>query len=156
MLSIGDRMPALTLPDQAGNERALMELLGKRGGVFYFYPRDNTPGCTLETRDFQVSLAAFGARGYTVVGISRDSVTSHANFHAKLKLGFTLLSDESGQVCQAFGVWQEKKNYGKTYMGIVRSTFIVDAEGVVRRVYAKVKAKGHADQVLADLKQAAE
>ncbi|MBF0295296.1 MAG: peroxiredoxin [Magnetococcales bacterium] len=151
MLASGEIIPDLAAPDQTGRSRGLRELLGERGGIVYFYPKDNTPGCTLEANDFQSLSGAFAQAGYTVIGISRDSVKSHAGFCAKHGLGFTLLSDGEGALCEAFGVWQEKTMCGKTSMGIVRTTFVVDAAGAVRRVYPNVKTKGHAAQVLADL-----
>ncbi|MBF0152688.1 MAG: peroxiredoxin [Magnetococcales bacterium] len=153
MLQIGDTIPDLMAPDHSGHHRYLHKLLGTAGGVIYFYPRDNTPGCTLEAQDFQLHGEKFAALGYTIVGISRDSVASHANFCAKFNLSFTLLSDEDGRLCNSFGVWQEKKNYGKVSMGIVRSTFVTNGQGVVTRVYHKVKTDGHAERVLLDLQQ---
>lgn len=151
VMEAGSLIPDLTLPDQAGQPRALRQLLGRNGAVIYFYPKDNTPGCTTEAQDFQALAADFAQAGVEVVGISKDSVKSHANFCAKQGLGFTLLSDGDGAACEAFGVWQEKTMYGKTRMGIVRSTFLVDARGQVVRVYPSVKVKGHARQVLNDL-----
>ncbi|MBF0125896.1 MAG: peroxiredoxin [Magnetococcales bacterium] len=151
MLTIGQGIPELSAPDQNGQVRPLRELLGKKGGVVYFYPKDSTPGCTLEANDFQALGEAFQTREHAVIGISRDSVKSHANFAAKQGLGFTLLSDQDGALCEAFGVWQEKTMCGKTSMGIVRTTFVVDGTGRVRRIYPNVKTKGHAAQVLADL-----
>lgn len=151
MLKEGDSIPAVTLPDQEGTEWAMRDLLGDKGAIFYFYPRDNTPGCTTEALDFQANLAAFETLGIRVVGVSKDSVKSHANFSAKRNLVFTLLSDKETELAQAFGVWQEKKNYGRSYMGVVRSTFVADGEGRIVKVYPKVKVKGHVEQVLADL-----
>ncbi|MBF0182390.1 MAG: peroxiredoxin [Magnetococcales bacterium] len=151
MLTSGENLPDLAAPDQTGQPRALRELLGERGGIIYFYPKDNTPGCTLEANDFQSLSGEFARAGYAVIGISRDSVKSHAGFCAKHGLQFTLLSDGEGALCVAFGVWQEKTMCGKTSMGIVRTTFVVDAQGRVRRVYENVKTKGHAALVLAEL-----
>ena len=152
MLEIGDMIPDEKLPDQDGTEHRLQDLLGEKGGIIYFYPKDNTPGCTVEANDFQSLLAKFQAIGLTVTGISKDSVASHRKFCDKQALSFTLLSDKSGEACVNFGVWQEKKNYGRTYMGLVRTTFTVDAKGKVRKVYARVKTKGHAAQVLEDVR----
>ncbi|MBF0379923.1 MAG: thioredoxin-dependent thiol peroxidase [Magnetococcales bacterium] len=148
LLNTGDTIPSLTIPDQNGNEVALESLLGKNGAVIYFYPKDNTPGCTLEANDFQRLSDDFAALGINVVGISKDSVASHTKFSTKHNLTFTLLSDGEGAACEGFGVWQEKKNYGKVYMGIVRSTFLVDAKGKVVKTWTKVKTKGHAEAVL--------
>ncbi|MBF0175587.1 MAG: peroxiredoxin [Magnetococcales bacterium] len=153
MLQVGQNIPDSLAPDQFGKERRLYGLLGAKGGVIYFYPKDNTPGCTLEAQDFQAHGGDFQAMGYAIVGISKDSVPSHEKFCAKYQLGFTLLSDQDGRLCEGFGVWQEKKNYGKTYMGIVRATFVVDAHGLIQQVYPKVKTKGHAEQVLQDLRR---
>nr|CRH04662.1 putative peroxiredoxin bcp [Candidatus Magnetococcus massalia] len=150
-LEEGTKIPALTLPDQNGEERAMMELLGEKGAVIYFYPKDSTPGCTTEANDFERLQGEFAAKGVNIVGISKDSVKSHTNFCTKQGLTFTLLSDTELAACEGFGVWQEKKNYGKTYMGIVRTTFVVDAEGTVTKVYPKVRVKEHAEKVLADL-----
>ncbi|MBF0183425.1 MAG: peroxiredoxin [Magnetococcales bacterium] len=151
MLDIGQPIPDLTLPDQSGQTHPLPQLLGSQGAIFYFYPKDNTPGCTVEANDFQAYLSDFAALGYRVIGLSKDSVASHEKFCQKQNLTFTLLSDADGAACLAFGVWQEKKNYGKVSMGIVRSTFVVDAQGIVRRVYRAVRVNGHAQQLLADL-----
>ena len=148
LLNIGEKIPELTLPDQNGTEHNLQNLLGENGAVIYFYPKDNTPGCTLEANDFEQLGDEFAKLGFKVIGISKDSVKSHMNFSTKHALKFTLLSDQELKLCTAFGVWQEKKNYGKTYMGIVRSTFVVDGKGQVLTNYGKVKTKGHAQLVL--------
>ncbi|MEG3640270.1 thioredoxin-dependent thiol peroxidase [Magnetococcus sp. PR-3] len=148
VLEVGQSIPNLSLPDQTGEEKSMLDLLGSKGAIIYFYPKDNTPGCTTEAKDFQSLQEEFGAKGYTVVGISKDSVKSHTNFITKHELAFTLLADVELKACEGFGVWQEKKNYGKTYMGIVRSTFVVDAKGVVTEVYKKVRVKEHAQKVL--------
>ncbi|MBF0628509.1 MAG: peroxiredoxin [Magnetococcales bacterium] len=151
MLQPGSTIPDLAVLDQHDQAKSLRERLGPQGGIVYFYPKDNTPGCTLEANDFQALSAAFAERGYAIIGISKDSVKSHVGFCAKQGLEFTLLSDGDGALCEAFGVWQEKVFCGKTSMGIVRSTFVVDGAGVVRKVYANVKTKGHAAAVLAEL-----
>ncbi|MBF0359131.1 MAG: thioredoxin-dependent thiol peroxidase [Magnetococcales bacterium] len=148
MLNSGDKIPKLTVPNQDGVDCSLYDLLGEKGAVIYFYPRDSTPGCTVEANDFQRLSGDFAALGINVVGISKDSVASHTKFANKHGLEFTLLSDGEGAACEGFGVWQEKKNYGKTYMGIVRSTFLVDAKGEVLKSWTKVKTKGHAEAVL--------
>jgi thioredoxin-dependent peroxiredoxin len=148
ILNIGDSIPFLTIPNQDGVECNIKDLLGENGAVVYFYPKDNTSGCTLEANDFQRLGVDFSALGFKVVGISKDSVSSHTKFCTKHSLGFTLLSDGEGAACEGFGVWQEKKNYGKVYMGIVRSTFLVDANGKVLKTWTKVKTKGHAEAVL--------
>ncbi|MBF0615058.1 MAG: peroxiredoxin [Magnetococcales bacterium] len=153
MLEPGATIPDLTVVDQREEIKPLRARLGPQGAVIYFYPKDNTPGCTLEANDFQALSRSFADLGYAIIGISKDSVKSHVGFCAKHGLEFTLLSDGDGALCQAFGVWQEKVFCGKTSMGIVRSTFIVDGAGVVQKVYGQVKTKGHAATVLADLGQ---
>jgi peroxiredoxin Q/BCP len=143
-----DTAPSLTLPDQNEQSCELSSLYGAKGAVVYFYPRDNTPGCTLEAKDFQELSPEFEKLGIRVIGISKDSTASHAKFSSKHNLAFTLLSDGEGVACEGFGVWQEKKNYGKVYMGIVRSTFLLDQNGVVTKTWTKVKTKGNAQKVL--------
>lgn len=150
-LDVGDTLPELELPDQHGQMRALRDLPGPNGLVLYFYPRDNTPGCTLEAVDFQSLLPEFRRLGVEVAGVSKDSVKSHASFCGKYDLAFTLLSDGDGVLCEACGAWREKKLYGKTGMGIVRSTLLLDGRGRVRRLYPTVKAKEHAATVWRDL-----
>lgn len=152
LLQTGEPIPDISLPDQDGKPFSLAAGLGANGSIIYFYPRDNTPGCTLEATDFQAALPEFSQHQVTIIGVSKDSVTSHGKFRDKRSLSFTLLSDHEGKLCEHFGVWQEKRNYGKTSMGIVRSTFICDAQGVVQKVYTKVKTKGHVATVLADTK----
>jgi peroxiredoxin Q/BCP len=151
MVKEGDKLATFSLPDQDGKIRTLKDLAGKKGLVLYFYPKDNTPGCTLEAQDFRDRLGDFEALGFNVAGVSRDSVKSHCGFAAKYGLDFPLLSDAEGVLLEAAGAWQEKKNYGRTYMGIVRSTVVVDAKGKVLKVYPKVSAKGHALKVLEHL-----
>ena len=153
MLKIGSKAPAFSLPDQDGKPRKLADLTGPKGLVLYFYPKDNTPGCTLEAQSFRDHLKAIEKAGFRVAGVSKDSAKSHCGFIEKHGLNFTLLSDAEGKLCEAFGAWGEKKNYGKSYMGIVRSTFVVGADGTVLQVYPKVSVKGHAEQVLKDLAQ---
>ena len=147
MLTTGTPAPDFTLPRDGGDAVTLSDLRGQNV-VLYFYPKDNTPGCTTEALEFTALADAFAAKNTRVFGISKDSVKKHENFCAKYDLGVPLLSDAEGKVCEDYGVWQEKKNYGKTYMGIVRSTFLIDETGVITRVWDKVKAKGHAAEVL--------
>ena len=148
MISAGMTAPDFTLPRDAGGTVSLSAL---RPGkvVLYFYPKDHTSGCTLEAQDFNARLADFSAAGTTVIGISKDSVKSHDNFCKKHGLGFILASDETGHTCEDYGVWLEKRMYGKTYMGIERTTVLIDGAGKVARVWNKVSVKGHADEVLA-------
>ncbi|MEO5340105.1 MAG: peroxiredoxin [Magnetococcus sp. MYC-9] len=152
MLEVGAVVPDVSVPDQHGVVAPLLTRLGPQGGVIYFYPRDCTPGCTVEANDFQALQTDFATLGMTVIGISKDSVASHGRFCLKEGLSFTLLSDEGGELCNGFGVWQEKTNYGKTSMGIVRTTFVVGADGTVKKVYRSVKTAGHGMKVLNDLR----
>ena len=147
-LEVGDKAPDFTLPADGGGTISLKALKGKPVAL-YFYPKDDTPGCTAEACAFRDQLPDFAKVKAQVVGISRDSVASHDKFKKKFKLPFQLASDEDGKICQAYGVWAEKSMYGKKYMGIERSTFLIDGKGVVRNVWRKVKVDGHADAVLA-------
>ena len=142
---LGDKAPAFTLPSTAG-EVSSAALKGKLF-VLYFYPKDDTPGCTTEACGFRDALPDFGKLGVTVIGVSKDSLASHEKFKKKFDLLFPLASDEDGAVCEAYGVWVEKSMYGKKYMGIDRSTFVIDGKGVIRAVWRKVSVPGHADEV---------
>jgi thioredoxin-dependent peroxiredoxin len=146
-VEVGDKAPDFTLPADGGGRVSLKELKGKTV-VLYFYPRDDTPGCTAEACAFRDSLPDFSKVKATVVGISRDSVASHDKFKKKFKLPFPLVSDEAGKVTEAYGAWVEKSMYGKKYMGIERATFLIDAKGTVRKIWRKVKVDGHAEDVL--------
>lgn len=137
-----------SLPRDGGETVSLSDFKGKNL-VIFFYPRDNTKGCTTEAIGFTVRLPDFEAANTTVIGVSKDSVRSHENFRDKQALKMPLLSDAEGDMCETFGVWKDKKLYGKTYKGIERSTFLIDAEGVVRQVWHKVKIPGHVEEVLA-------
>jgi peroxiredoxin Q/BCP len=146
-VEVGDKAPDFSLPADGGGKVSLKELRGKTV-VLYFYPRDDTPGCTAEACAFRDSLPDFSKVKAQVVGISRDSVASHDKFKRKFKLSFPLVSDEDGKVTEAYGVWVEKSMYGKKYMGIERATFLIDAKGMIRNIWRKVKVPGHAEQVL--------
>ncbi|WP_060826788.1 thioredoxin-dependent thiol peroxidase [Sulfurospirillum cavolei] len=146
MLKIGDNAPELTLPNQDDVEISLRDLAGK-WIVLYFYPKDNTPGCTTEACDFTATLPQFDTLGAVVLGVSPDSTASHQKFIAKQKLDITLLSDSTTQIAQRYGVWQLKKFCGKEYMGIVRSTFLIDPEGKIAQIWSNVKVKDHASEV---------
>jgi peroxiredoxin Q/BCP len=150
-LNPGDPIPEFTLPTDGGRTLSLADLKGEKS-ILYFYPKDNTSGCTKEAQAFRDSLGDFAAAGARIVGISKDSVASHDKFKEKQNLNFTLVSDVDGTLCEAFGVWVEKSMYGKKYMGIERATFLADADGVVRRVWRKVKVPGHAAEVLEAVK----
>ncbi|NIY80453.1 MAG: thioredoxin-dependent thiol peroxidase [Rhodobacteraceae bacterium] len=147
MLELGTTAPDFTLPRDGGSDVTLSDLKGQKV-VLYFYPKDNTPGCTTEALDFTALKSEFEAAGVAVFGISKDSVKKHENFCAKHSLGIPLLSDENGTVCEDYGVWAEKKMYGKTFWGIVRATYLLDEEGKVAQVWPKVKVAGHASEVL--------
>ena len=147
MLNIGDRMPDFEVVDQDGNKVSSKDLIGKKT-VVYFYPKDNTSGCTAEACSIRDNYSSLLAQGYNVVGVSKDSAASHKKFKDKYELPFTLLADTSTQMLQAFGAWGEKKMYGKTVMGTIRRTFIFDEEGVLTRIIEKVDTKNHAAQIL--------
>jgi len=149
-LEVGQQAPDFRVVDDSGNERTLNELKGKTV-VLYFYPKDNTAGCSQEAQEFRDLQAAFEAKNAVVLGASKDSVASHQRFKAKYSLPFALLSDTEGTLLDAYGAWGEKKNYGRTYMGIIRSTVVIDGEGRVQAVYPNVKVKGHAQKVLESL-----
>ena len=147
MLEIGMKAPDFTLPDKDGNLVSLSSFLGKRV-VLYFYPRDNTPGCTRQACAFAGAYKGFQDKGVEVIGISKDSIASHQKFAEKYNLPFILLADTDLEVIKAYGVWQEKKNYGKVSMGVVRSTYIIDAEGNIEAVMPKVKPDTNAQEIL--------
>lgn len=142
---LGKAAPAFTMATDSGGKISLKDLRGKNV-VLYFYPKDDTPGCTVEACAFRDGLPRFNTAKAVVIGVSKDSVASHAKFKAKYKLNFTLGSDDSG-VCEAYGVWKEKNMYGRKYMGIERSTFIIDGKGIVKAEWRKVSVPGHADEV---------
>ncbi|WP_394153018.1 thioredoxin-dependent thiol peroxidase [Loktanella salsilacus] len=144
----GDIAPAFTLPRDGSAEVSLSDYAG-RSVVLYFYPRDDTPGCTTEALDFTAAVADFTAAGAVVLGVSKDPVTKHDKFVAKRDLGIALLSDEHDDVCERYGVWAEKQMYGKTFHGIQRTTFLIGPDGKIAQVWRKVKVPGHVDAVLA-------
>ena len=147
MLKIGDKMPDFEVVDQDGNQVSSKDLIGKKT-VVYFYPKDNTSGCTAEACSIRDNYESLVAKGYNVIGVSKDSAASHRKFREKYDLPFTLLSDTSTQMLQAFGAWGEKKMYGKTVMGTIRRTFIFDEAGILTRIIEKVDTKNHAAQIL--------
>ena len=150
-LDVGANAPDFSLPDQDGSTVTLKSLKGKQV-VLYFYPKDDTSGCTKEACDFRDSLAPIKKAGAVVLGVSKDGKASHQKFIAKYGLPFALLSDEETVVCNAYGVYKEKSMYGRKYMGIERSTFVIDATGRIKALFRKVKVPGHVDEVLAALK----
>jgi peroxiredoxin Q/BCP len=146
-VDVGDKAPSFTLPADGGGKVSLKDLKGKTV-VLYFYPKDDTSGCTAEACAFRDALPDFSKVKAEIIGISRDPVKSHDKFKAKYDLPFPLASDEDGELCEAYGTWVEKSMYGRKYMGIERSTFLIDGKGVIRNVWRKVKVPGHADEVL--------
>lgn len=146
------KAPAFTLDDQTGKTHSLGDYAGK-WVVLYFYPKDMTPGCTIEACNFRDNLARVKKTGAVVLGVSADSVKRHAKFAESEGLNFPLLSDETHEVLNKYGVWQEKSMMGRKYMGIARTTFLIDPQGKVRKVYENVKVTGHADEVLSDLSE---
>ena len=147
MLKVGDRMPDFEVMDQNGNKVSSKDLIGRKT-IIYFYPKDNTSGCTAEACNLRDNHEALIAKGYNVVGVSKDSVKSHKNFKEKYDLPFTLLSDTSTEMLQSFGAWGEKKMYGKTVMGTIRKTFIFDENGVLNEIIENVDTKNHAAQIM--------
>lgn len=147
MLTVGEKAPEFTLQDKDGNTVSLSDFAGKKV-VVYFYPKDNTPGCTRQACAFAGAYSQFEALGAVVIGVSRDSQASHQRFAEKNSLPFILLSDPERQAIEAYGVWQEKKNYGKVSMGVVRSTYIIDENGVIEKVMPKVKPDTNAAEIL--------
>ncbi|WP_437187255.1 thioredoxin-dependent thiol peroxidase [Planctomicrobium sp. SH668] len=145
--AVGKKAPAFTLPASTGEKLKLSDYAGKKNVVLYFYPRDNTPGCTQEACDFRDNIAALESDETVVLGVSTDSVASHEKFAAKFELPFPLLADTEHLVSEKYGVWGEKKNYGKTYMGLNRTTFLIGKDGKIKAVWQKVKVKGHVQAV---------
>ena len=145
-LNIGDNAPDFTLPTDGDGEITLSSLKGQKV-VVYFYPKDDTPGCTKESCGFSETLPAFNTLNTTIIGISKDSVAKHDKFKAKYDLQFPLASDENGTTCEDYGVWKEKNMYGKKYMGIERSTFLIDEQGKIAAIWRKVKVPGHVEAV---------
>ena len=154
-LKEGNRAPAFHLEMDGGEKVRLADFKGKTV-VLYFYPKDMTSGCTQQACDFRDSFALLKKKGAIILGVSKDSVKSHDKFKAKYSLPFPLLSDPEGKVCEAYGVWKEKSMYGRKYMGIVRSTWLIGEDGVVKHVWPKVKAEGHAAEVIAALDRTAQ
>ena len=148
MPAIGQPAPSFTLPRDGGTNVSLAEYAGQIV-VLYFYPKDDTPGCTTEAIDFSAEAEAFAKAGAVVLGVSRDTVKKHEKFRDKHGLKVALLADEDGAVCEAYGVWVEKSMYGRSYMGIERTTFLIARDGKITRVWDKVKVKDHAAEVLA-------
>jgi len=152
-LKIGEAVPDFEAPATSELTFKLSDYKGKSNLVIYFYPKDSTPGCTTEGLDFSALINEFKSHDTEIFGVSKDSMKRHDNFKGKQEFPFELISDESGEVCELFGVWQLKKNYGKEYMGIVRSTFLIDKDGILRQAWDKVRVKGHVDDVFEVVKK---
>ncbi len=147
MLEVGSRCPEFSMPTADGSEISLKSLLGKNF-VLYFYPKDDTPGCTTEAIGFSELIPEFEATNTVIVGVSKDTPVKHGRFIDKHNLKVILGSDESGEVCKKFGVWVKKKLYGREYMGIERATYLIDESGIIKNIWRRVKVKGHVDAVL--------
>ncbi|GGF73815.1 hypothetical protein GCM10011332_29850 [Terasakiella brassicae] len=150
-LEVGSPAPDFTLPTDGNGELSLSSLRGKKV-VLYFYPKDSTPGCTTQAKGFRDERAAFEAENCVIIGASKDTVKRHDNFKTKQDLNFPLVSDAESDLCETYGVWQEKKMYGKTFMGIVRTTFLIDENGIIKKIWPKVKVKDHIAEVLEAVK----
>jgi peroxiredoxin Q/BCP len=150
MINVGSQAPDFTLSSDADGIVTLSKLKGKKV-VLYFYPKDNTSGCTKQACEFRDNISSFNQKDVVILGVSKDPVKSHANFRTKQDLNFPLLSDESGEVCEKYGVWVEKSMYGRKYMGIDRSTFLIDENGIVQKIWRKVKVTNHVVDVLKSL-----
>ncbi|MCR5450037.1 MAG: thioredoxin-dependent thiol peroxidase [Erysipelotrichaceae bacterium] len=150
MLETGTKAPAFTLPDQNGVQHSLEEYRGRKV-ILYFYPKDNTAGCTKEACSFADRYPQITEKGAVVLGISKDPVSSHKKFEEKYSLPFTLLSDPEAEVIRAYDVWKEKSMYGRKYMGIERSTYLIDENGIIQKAYQKVKPADHAENILQDI-----
>lgn len=148
MLKVGDKAPQFTLKSDKGTEVSLSQFLGKKDIILYFYPKDNTSGCTTEACSFRDNLPRIENKSAVVLGVSPDSVKSHQGFIQKQNLNFTLLSDPEHKVAEVYGAWGEKSMYGKKYMGILRTTFVIGKDGKIKKVFEKVKPEGHAEEVL--------
>jgi peroxiredoxin Q/BCP len=151
-VTINKTAPNFTLPADNGDKISLRDLRGKQV-ILYFYPKDDTSGCTKEACGFRDALPKFSKVKAEIIGISKDNITSHQKFKQKYALPFILLSDKDGKVCEAYGVWVDKSMYGRQYKGIERSTFLIDAQGIIRQIWRKVKVDGHVEEVLAETKK---
>jgi peroxiredoxin Q/BCP len=149
-LTEGSKAPEFTGVNQDGKTISLSDFIGKKL-ILYFYPKDDTPGCTAEACNLNDNYGYWISKGYEVVGVSPDSESSHKKFASKYGLKFNLVSDDTKSIAQSYGVWGEKKNYGKTYMGIIRTTFLIDEEGIIRKIFSKVDTKEHSGQIIKEL-----
>jgi len=150
MLAIGNKAPDFKGLNQNGQEISLSQFKGKKV-VLYFYPKDNTPGCTAESCNLNDNYQYWLSKGYEVIGVSPDSMASHKKFEEKFEFQFNLIADTEKEILQAYGVWGEKMNYGKTYMGVLRTTFIIDEKGIIEKIFSKVDTKNHTEQIQKEL-----
>jgi peroxiredoxin Q/BCP len=151
-LAIGSAAPDFSMPADTGETVSLAQFKGKKNVVLYFYPKDDTPGCTIEAKEFRDANAQFEKANTVVIGVSKDDIKSHCKFRDKFQLSFLLASDAESDVCERYGVWVEKNMYGKKYMGIARETFLIGKDGTLKAHWPKVKPEGHAAEVLAAVK----
>ncbi len=154
-LDAGDTAPAFDMPADNGSNVKLADFAGKKNVVLYFYPRDDTPGCTLEAKDFRDMVKDFAFEDTIIIGVSKDDIKSHCKFRDKFELSFALASDKESDVCERYGTWVEKSMYGKKYMGIQRATYLIDMDGKIAQVWPKVSVTGHAKEVLEAAKKLA-
>lgn len=152
-LTIGNNAPSFTLPTDSGENLSLSEFFNKKNVVLYFYPKDDTPGCTMEAKGFRDRIDDFSSLDTVIIGVSKDSVKCHANFKAKYSLPFYLVSDENAEILKKYYVWVEKSMFGKKYMGIERTTFLIDKKGKIVKIWQNVKVSGHVDEVLNETKK---
>ncbi|TGN09798.1 thioredoxin-dependent thiol peroxidase [Leptospira ilyithenensis] len=152
-LIVGKKAPSFTAKNANDESVKLADLVGKNGVVIYFYPRDMTPGCTTEACDFRDNFARIKKLGFNVVGISKDTTKSHTKFIEKESLNFDLISDETGEICEKYGVWREKVFMGRKGMGIVRTTFILDSSLKIKKIYDSVRVKGHVEEIIKDIQE---
>ena len=150
-LAVGNSAPDFNLPTDSGENLSLSEFFNKKNVVLYFYPKDDTPGCTMEAKDFRDNIDEFSSLDTAIIGISQDSIKCHANFKAKYSLPFHLVSDENAEILVKYGVWVEKSMFLKKYMGIERTTFLIDKQGKIRKIWKNVKVRGHVDEVLREI-----
>ena len=150
-LKVGMKVPDFTLPDSKGNDVTLSKFKGKKV-ILYFYPKDNTKGCTLEAINFRDNYKEIKETDTVILGVSKDSMKSHISFINKYDIPFVLLSDAEGEICELYGVWKMKKMYGREYMGIERTTFLIDKEGNIMKIFPKVKVEGHVKEIMEQLK----
>ncbi|NSM56347.1 thioredoxin-dependent thiol peroxidase [Wolbachia endosymbiont of Atemnus politus] len=151
-LAVRNNAPDFSLPTDSSENLSLSDFFDKKNVVLYFYPKDDTPGCTMEAKDFRDKINDFFSLDTVIVGVSRDSIKCHANFKAKYSLPFYLVSDENAEILEKYGVWVEKSMFGKKYMGIERTTFLIDKKGKIVKIWKNVKVSGHVDKVLEEVR----